>query len=137
MIELLVVVAIIGLIASLAYVNVRDSQLKARDSNVRENLLGVLDAAEFQIGETVTNYDFVCDEADGTLSNSGDFGRLENAIMQNNGGNMVKCIEGPDPSKTGFAVSSPLLYLRGKHWCVDSRGVSKVIDSEITTYQCP
>ncbi|MBI2625181.1 MAG: type II secretion system protein [Candidatus Nealsonbacteria bacterium] len=134
LIELLVVVAIIGIISSLAFVNVKDSQRKAKDANIIKNLLAVVDAAEFLLGETIQNYDMVCDEADNTLSNTESFNRLESAIKTNNGNKDLKCLESAD--KREYAVSSPLIYLAG-YWCVDSRGVSKNIPSDVIISECP
>ena len=134
LVELLVVIAIITLLFSVAFVNIRDAQSQARDANVRENLLAVIKIAEFSLSKSVNDYDVVCNDSDNTLSDGGDFGRLEYSIETNNGRRTVNCFESPD--KKSYAISSPLLYLPG-HWCIDSSSISKFISDPISTSQCP
>jgi len=134
LIELLVVVAIVGLMATIVLVNVRGSQAKARDVNIQSVLHQVRNAAEMSYISNNESYDQVCDEGSDTLSNLGEFGRLEESIERDNGGNDVKCYESVD--KKDFAVSSPMVVRSDKHWCVESAGLSREIDNPISSAKC-
>ena len=133
LIELLVVVAIIGLISSIVLVNTRGSQSKARDANIESMMHQVRNAAEMSYLQS-ESYAQVCDEANNTLNNAGDFGILENAIKKENGQKALSCYESTD--KKSFAVSTPLVGAAGKHWCVESAGLSIALDQAITSFIC-
>ncbi len=134
LIELLVVIAIIGMISTIVLVNVRGSKAEAQDANIQSSMHQARNAAEMSYIDNNESYTAVCDEADDTLSNTGEFGHLEQAIMKDNGGKAVKCFESAD--KRDFAVSSPLVAKSGQHWCVESAGLSMEIDNAITSAVC-
>lgn len=132
LIELLVVVAIIGLLAGLILVSVQGSRLKAKDSRIQTALWQVRSLAEMSF-TSASNYDAVC-AADNTLSDSGDYKRIEDETQKYNGNQTVSCIESGD--KQAYAVSSPMVS-KNKHWCVSSVGIAKEIDSTTTISSCP
>jgi general secretion pathway protein G len=133
LVELMVVIAIVGLLASIVLVNVRGTKDKARDANIKSYMYQLRNAAEMIYTQT-ENYNAVCDESDNTLSNSGEFGILERAIKKDNGNVDLTCFE--DAGGKSFAVSSPLVASTGKHWCVESAGLSIEIDNPITSAKC-
>lgn len=133
LIELLIVVAIIGILATIVLVNVRSAQLKARDAAIKEDLFQLRNAAEMIYAQT-ENYATICDESDNTLSNTGEIGLIESRIKENNGGQDVTCFESAD--KQSFAVSAPLIARSGKHWCVEAAGFSVELDQAITSAKC-
>lgn len=133
-IELVVVISIIGLLASIVLVSLRDSRAKARDAQIKSYMHQLRNAAEMSYIKNNESYSQICDESDNTLVNSGEIGLLEEAIKKENGDQDLTCFESAD--KKAFAVSSPLQARVGKHWCVESAGLSIEIDNPITSATC-
>ncbi|MFH1841490.1 MAG: type II secretion system protein [Candidatus Nealsonbacteria bacterium] len=134
LIELLVVIAIIGLLATITLVSIQDSRFKARDASIQQLMHQVRNAAEMNYIDNNETYAGVCDESDDTLTDTGEFGRLERAIKEDNGDEDVVCFESAD--KRDFAVSSPLVAKEGKYWCIESAGISIEISGPITSSSC-
>lgn len=119
LIELLVVIAVIGLMMVIVLATLGDSRDRARDTAIKSSLIEVVKTAEF-LRISVSSYDGVCDPADITLSNDGNFGRLRSYI--NSQGGTVSC----NSTDETFAVISTLG--QADCWCVDWQGASKKID---------
>lgn len=134
LIELLVVVAIIGFLSTIVLVNTQNARFQARDANIQSMMHQVRNAAELIYSQNGENYSTICDESNDTLSNDGELSILEKKINEDNGGQSVACFESAD--KKDFAVSSPLRARSGKHWCVESAGLSREIDNQITAALC-
>lgn len=134
LIELLVVVAIIGLLSTIVLVNTQNTRFKAHDANIQSLMHQVRNAAEFIYIQSGESYNPVCDEADNTLSGNGELAVLENAIKEENSNQSVACFESADGKD--FAVASPLRARKGKYWCVESAGLSREIDNQITKASC-
>ena len=134
LIELLVVIAIIGLMTTIVLVNIRGSRAGAHDANIQSSMHQVRNAAEMSYIRNNESYIAVCDEVNDTLSNLGEFGYLGEAIKKDNGGQDVRCYESAD--ERDFAISSPLVARAGKHWCVESAGLSREIDNPISGTTC-
>ncbi len=115
--EVLVIVAIIGLLASLILINLDQSRKRARDSVIVTALTEVRNVAALYNDSNET-YVGVCDSA-GSLSNSGDLGRIKAHIEENNGSSgVIRC----NDSENEFAVIVSLNM--GNCWCVDYKGNS-------------
>ena len=125
LIELLVVIAIISILAVFLLIGLWKARLRAKDANIQSALYELRNAAEMSFVNE-GDYEAVCDESDNTLSDFGDFDRIEKAILKHNESQNVRCVEGPD--KGSYAVSSPLVGKAEKHWCVCSVGTTKEID---------
>jgi prepilin-type N-terminal cleavage/methylation domain-containing protein len=134
LIELLVVVAIIGLLSTIVLVNTGSTRYRAMDANIQSTMHQLRNAAEFIYVQNGESYGLVCDETDNTLNDSGELGVAERAIKRENGNQDVACFESVDGKD--FAVSSPLRAQQGKHWCIESAGLSREINNEITTASC-
>lgn len=134
LIELLVVIAIIVLLASIALISLHNSRLRAKDASIQTALYEVRNAAEMSYTAN-GNYEAVCNDLDNTLSDTGDFGKIEKEVQKHNGGQPVTCFESGD--KQAYAVSSPLVSKSGKCWCVSSIGIAKEIDCPLLTSSCP
>ena len=119
LVELLVVITIIGILASIVLVSLSNARTKARDVAIQSSLREVRNAAELYY-DTAKTYVGVCDLGDNTLANTGDFGRIEDFIIQQGGVNTCQ-----DEEKA-YAVISTLNL--GDCWCVDSEGNSKKIE---------
>jgi len=131
-IELLMVVAIIGLLVSIALVYLSNVRNEARDASLTAELYEVRNAAELYHSVSQT-FIGVCD-IDGTLSNNGDFGIIENGIK--NYGGVIKCSN----NQNKFAVVSTLNL--GGCVCVDADGFFGELTepncaSPLAAPQCP
>ena len=136
MVEIMVVAAITVLIAAIILVAMGESRKEARDAAIKTSLGEIRKAAEF-LYDSNSNYLGVCNLADNTLSESGDFGRIEDYIEAQGGA--VFCRE----DLTAYATISTLN--RGDCWCIDSLGAARIItlsgsetcQSKLTTTECP
>jgi len=136
LVEILVVVAIISLIASVVLVTMGESRKEARDAAIKVSLGEIRKAAEL-LYDASASYVGVCNTVDNTLSESGDFGRIEDYIEMQGG--LVACRE----NQGAYAVNSSLN--RGNCWCVDSLGAARKINlagsdtcaDVLTTTVCP
>lgn len=134
LIELLVVVAIIGLLSTIVLVNTQNNRFQAHDANIQSVMHQVRNEAELIYVQNGESYNTICDETNSTMNDSSEIGVLEKKIKQDNGDQNVTCLESAD--KKDFAVSSPLRSRPGKHWCIESAGLSREIDNQITTARC-
>jgi len=136
LVEVLVVVAITGLLATIILVSMRDSRDKGRDAGIKSSMLELTKASEFLYSNTAS-YEGVCNTEDTTLSGNGDFGRINIYIIRQNG--TVSCKD----SENRYAIISSLN--QADCWCVDSDGDSKEIvltgsdtcDSVLVDTDCP
>jgi len=135
LIELMVVVAIIGFLASLVLLNTQKTRFQANDAQIQNLMHQLRNAAELNYNQGTETYSTVCDEEDNTLNNNGNFGILETAIKKENNNQNVFCFESAD--KKGFAASSQLRSQSEKSWCVESAGVSIELNcSAINSPRC-
>lgn len=134
LIELLVVISIIGMLSTFILVNTSSTRFKAHDANIQSLLHQVRNAAELNYVHSGESYASVCDENNNTLSDSGELGILEKAVRRENNDQNVACFESTD--ERDFAVSSPLRARPGKYWCVESAGLSRELDNQITAANC-
>lgn len=139
LVEALAVVAMIGFLASIIMVRVGTAKKQGKDTAVIAALREVRNAAELYFDQLYT-HEGVCDDADTTLSDQGNFGRIRIYINQHNGENGVIGCKDADE---GFAVISSLNL--GGCWCVDYQGSSKRVelavgeecDDKLVTTTCP
>lgn len=99
-IELLVVIVLIALVASIVLVFVRQAQLKARDAVIKESFHTLRTKIEVDFSN-VGNYSMVCEESPGDPGNSvlsqiGEYKWINEGIKNNNGGFNVVCNERSD-----------------------------------------
>ena len=134
LIELLVVITIVGLLSMVVLISTRDARFRAQNADIQSMMHQVRNAAEFIYMQGGESYDLVCDETNDTLNDNGELGILERAIKRENGDQNITCLESAD--KKDFAAASPLRARPGKYWCVESAGLSREIDNQITTAHC-
>lgn len=135
LIELTIVVAIVGLLASIVLVNSQRARFQANDAQIQSLMHQLRNAAELSYSQSVETYTAVCDEADNSLNNTVELGLLETAIKRENSNQNVACFESAD--KKEFAASSPLRSQSAKSWCVESAGLSIELNcSAINASRC-
>jgi len=137
-VELLAVIAIIGILAAIVLVRTGTAKRKGEDASVKIALREVRNAAEIYYNNEET-YEGVCDPGNITLSDDGDFKRIKDYITKHNG---PEGIIGCKDDKAGYAAISNLNL--GNCWCVDSEGSGREIEleasdcrEELTTITCP
>jgi prepilin-type N-terminal cleavage/methylation domain-containing protein len=149
LLELLIVIAIIGILTSIITVAVNDSKKKGGDAAVKQNLVNARTHAAyfFNGAATSTNsYESVCN--DGT---NGIFKQVQ-AAKEAYGGNPRSTyldtdlatwqVEMCHDTSNGYAVLVPLRDSAPgvpKLWCIDSRGTSQKVCAGIASGQviCP
>ena len=109
LIEVLIVTAIIGILASIIIVNLRDAEKSARDAAIKGDVYQAKREAEVFCGD-FGDYDGVCDEPEFVSG-----GLIDQSIADNGGS--FSC--GDDVG--GFCVSST--FNMGGSVCVDSSGM--------------
>lgn len=135
LIELMVVVAIIGLLVALSLVALKHYRDEGIDAAIKIELLSVRNVAELYYSEHPNGFEKVCyDEDDvdlnpedgtpgfddGTL-NDDTFGSIENSIIRKGG--VITC----NDDFSFYAVISSLKA--ADCWCIDSTGDSKEVNN--------
>jgi len=136
LVEIMVVVAITALITTIILASMGESRKEAKDAAIKVSLSEIRKAGEMLYNKTAS-YVGVCDLSDDTLSESGDFGPVEDYIEKQGGA--VFCRE----EEEAYAVISTLN--RNDCWCVDSLGDAREIvlvgdetcQSKLTETVCP
>lgn len=143
LVELILVIAIIGILSSVVLVSTSSSRDKSRDASIQSNLRNLqVQAESYYYSATPNSYgtsvstNGVCKLA-GTVFSDARIGRMIDAIEGINGSTTgVVC----NNSSSAYAVSSPLIYgVNGNmFWCVDSIGRAVAVPSALTTQvACP
>ena len=132
LIELMVVIAVIGILTGIVLIGLRSSEKKSKDANIKSLMYQIKTIAEEYYLDNF-DYEGVCDNSN-TLSDVGKFGIIEQNIKKYNNNQEVFCFLNEE--KTIYAVSSPLVSSEGKYLCVSSLGEMKELNHQITTSTC-
>ena len=137
-IELLAVIAIIGVLVAIVLVRTGSAKKEGEDAAVKTALREVRNAGEIYYNESET-YEGVCDVDNITLSDDGDFKRIKDYITNHNG---FEGVIGCKDDAIGYAVISSLNL--GNCWCVDSEGAGREViltasdcGAELISTTCP
>ncbi|MEO8638167.1 MAG: type II secretion system protein [Candidatus Taylorbacteria bacterium] len=122
LLELLTVIAIIGILATIVLVSLASSKYRATDATIKGELKNARLQAEVY-GQEKGTFTGVCDDAD--------FAALLNGASQAYNKTPNADICGADG--TAWAAYVPLKSSSSKAWCVDSNEIEK----EITKLSCP
>jgi len=124
LIELLIVIAIIGILVAFFLARMNKIKNEARDAAIKKSLIEIQKTAEL-LYNNIGSYESVCDSSGNqTLSDEGDFGRIKAFLL-----GQIKVADGKIGCKSDdehYAVTASLNV--GGCWCVDYQGVSKKID---------
>lgn len=128
LIELLIVIAIIGILASVVLGALNTARSKADDAAIKSNLTNIRPQAS-EIYDNDGNYNAVCG-ADAATQNA----RVNAAITASNtrSGGTAVCAMPASGTANDWAIASVLKT--GGVWCVDSAGSSRSATSGGTTY---
>lgn len=127
LVELLIVIAIIGILAAIVLINLNAARNKAKDAAIKSALQELRGAAEIEYDSAGT-YAAVCTTGD--ISTTGDFGRIRTSINGNGGTTAASCNAGA----SAFCAQSTL-NVSGS-WCIDSTGVSGSTADCDANYTC-
>ena len=119
---LLIIIAIIGILASVVLASLNSARQKGADASIKANLSSARAQAELYYDSNEISYYGVCTSSEGILS-------MYNSAAITSGSDVV-C----NDSVKAWAMSSPLKTNPDNSWCVDSLGTSKEIIGEITPY---
>lgn len=129
LVELLVVVAIIGILSSVVIASLNTARTKGANAGIKANLATIRAQAEI-LYDGDSDYDAVCG-ANSVAQNA----NVAQAIVQANtaSGGTAVCGKPTSGAAGAWAVSSPL---KGEtatvdNWCVDSTGVAKALADPI------
>lgn len=140
LIELLIVVAIIGILASIVLASLNSARVKGGDAAIKSNLVNIRGQAEIiysgsgcygdnnPVGETTCAAHpeaTACTSptANSLFANSVVAAQIQGAV--NAGGGAGRC--SALANGTAWAVSVPLKTVSTNAWCVDSTGASKQV----------
>lgn len=132
LVELLVVVAIIGLLASILIANLNVGRSKAKNNVIKENLYSLKLAAELEYDEN-DSYEGVCTAGD--ISGSGNFLRIRNAI-NGQGGTTRLCNDNGATTPGKWCAEVTSMPYNSEDWCVDYAGYSGPDDYCEDNYTC-
>ena len=127
--EIIVVIAIIGILASIIIVSLNSAREKANDATIKTNLTGTRNQAELYFSEN-NNYGQPsgivsdCDEPNTIFDPNGSISinkGIKSAEIKSFGLGSAVCSMSVDGKS--WAVSVPLK--KGGNWCVDSLGYSE------------
>lgn len=138
LIELMVVVAIIGMVSSIVLSSIASARAKAGDASVKSNLKGLTNSVGLYATSNGNSYGATFTAAACPTSGSTMFyvdTSIRNTIarMKLDGGGVARCAS----DGINYAVSAQLKTTTD-HWCVDSSGASKQTSNESWTgVACP
>lgn len=133
LIEVMVVVAIIGIFSVLALASMSGSKSKGSDASVQQVLKSIQNQSELHYLNNGNAYGAGVSCITG-MFNSDTTIRAQLVALQRTNGNVAPTCRS---STSAYAVSSPLVSNSAKYWCIDSTGFSGIRDNNITTSKCP
>ena len=129
LIELLIVIAIIGILATIVIISLRGASDRSRNTKIITDMTQIRKISEDMYTQSFDGYSDLCDS--GTL-NTGVYpktlGILETDIEKYNDSISVKCYA----SSYSYCISAQLSGENAKYFCIDDEGHS----SELITDPC-
>jgi len=133
LIELLIVIAIIGILAGIVLVSLTGALKKGKDSRIQADLQQVRNVAGMMMSDK-GNYEDLCDASYKLNSSSSDYGTQLNTIQSD-----IAAQQGTSPaniscyaSSTEYCVSAGLVS-KNNYYCIDSNGNALVTSTNPCT----
>ena len=131
MLELLIVIAIIGILVSIALSALTQSKSKGADGGVKQNLVNARSQAEYYYNGAATStysYTGVCTDAkNGIIKQVDAAAKVVNAtFVQGNTQNITAAQAVCHETAAGWAVGVPLKSVSGAY-CIDYKGISGIV----------
>lgn len=135
LVELLVVVSIIALLASILIANLNIGRSKAKNNVIKENMYSLKLATELTYDEN-NSYEAVCTETGDSPANdigsSGNFLRIRTAVNNNGGTTTGNCYD----SAIHWCAQVTSMPYNSENWCVDDTGYAGSNADCDTNYTC-
>ena len=135
LVELLVVVAIIALLASIIIANINTGRSRAKNNVIKENLYSLKLAAELEYDRN-DSYEGVCNDSEDDINDAAgtDFLRIRTAINGQGGTATTRLCH--DDALYWCAQVTDMSY-NDEDWCVDGTGYSGLDDyCDGTNFTC-
>ena len=117
-IELLIVVAIVGILATIVIVSLREASERSRDAKIVTDVVQVRKIAEEMYIQEFS-YDNLCSGGDLNTSYSESLQTIKDDIENYYGGsNIITCYSG----QRSYCVSAPLTGATTQYFCIDDEG---------------
>jgi prepilin-type N-terminal cleavage/methylation domain-containing protein len=120
LIEMLVVIAVVGILAATVLTSIGPARSKAKDTRIQSALQQLRSLKEIAYNATSGNYDAISDDK---------WTEFENEIKNNDGSDEILGSENSIDQENYYYYSA-LASDKNKYYCVDSEGFAGVLDSE-------
>ncbi|MBX4210736.1 prepilin-type N-terminal cleavage/methylation domain-containing protein [Candidatus Parcubacteria bacterium] len=137
--ELLIVIAIIGVLSAIVLASLRLAKSRGSDAAVQSTLASIRSQAEIYFDSNANYGDVIatgeCPSSGTSIFAADDTIKNQLASVVTTGGGLVSCMTDSPASgnATKWAIAAQLKSDPLKAWCVDSNGVSTVRDLSDTT----
>ncbi len=133
-IELLVTIAVIGILAGIIFASTLVAKTKARDERIKSDVIQLRLKIESDFSAT-TNYNVSFSSASSLVS-SGDYQTLQTDIVNVGGTGALTVVANPWPDPTAYALYGRLTT-NNLYFCVDSKGLVREDVADNTQISCP
>lgn len=123
LIEILLVVAIIGIIASITVTQVSSSRQRAKDAKIKQQISNILTYAEKYNLDNANSYTNFCSdiEINNMINNAFSFGAIARSIST------PDCISDSDE----YIIAVPINEINNAVYCIDSKGNKLVVNKQL------
>lgn len=114
LVEMMIVIAIIGILTSMVLVGLGGARDRARDARIQSNMNNLRLIAEMRYAADL-NYDRV------KIDDQSEIEKLSEDVFRNNGKERISIFRDPATKSQKYCASTPL-KTEGYYFCVDSEG---------------
>jgi len=136
LIEILVVVAIIGILMGIAVDYLSSAKSKGSGAGVKQNLNSL--RTDLPLYQTVSGTNLPCNIAESVTANS-NAKKIWDQAKSRSGGKWGYSIHGCNANNVSTLLGTGFIFIAkietGKYWCVDSTNAGKIISSTVLPLQ--